>query len=257
MADADGFAGRRFLVTGATGGIGRRVCVSIGRRGGEVLLVARDISRLEEVDREANGASVRRKRVFALDFGNLSSTRAAAAAIEETSGALDGIVLIIPSVPKSAQLLPDDDDWRAALELCFFNPLSILRAGLASTADGGRVVIVSGIASVEVFPELPFSNVVRTAWLAEGKRLSFALGPRRICVNTLSLGGTLTEQFVARNARRTAGDIPHRETPDQIPLGEFGDPDDAAYVVTSLLSRFSNHITGTNVLFDGGFTRAY
>jgi 3-oxoacyl-[acyl-carrier protein] reductase len=257
-AGADDFAGRRFLVTGATGGIGRRVCASIGQRGGEVLVVARDSARLEEIDQQVNHfLPTSPRRVYVLDFGDTVSTQAAAAVIEQMSEPLDGIVLIVPSVPKSEDFQPRDDDWRAALDLCFVNPMSILRAGLANIREGGRVVIVSGIASVEVFPELPFSNVVRTAWLAESKRLSFGLGPRRVRINTLSLGGTLTDQFVRRLSKRSVGDVPARESPESIPLGEFGDPDDAAYVVLCLLSRFSNHITGTNVVFDGGLTRNY
>jgi 3-oxoacyl-[acyl-carrier protein] reductase len=242
---------------GATGGIGRRVCRLIGERRGEVVVVGRDAAALARIDEEVNESVAGCTRRFVADFASIASTRACASAIEHSECPLDGAVVIVPSVPKSPDDLPGDDDWRAALDLCFVNPLAVLRSGLRNVIEGGRVVIVSGIASVEVFPELPFSNVVRLAWLAENKRLSFVLASSGIRVNTVSLGGTVTERFAARLANRSAHDVPSRESPENIPLREYGDPDDAAYVVVSLLSRLSNHITGANIVFDGGLTRSY
>ncbi|TMC02778.1 MAG: SDR family oxidoreductase [Chloroflexi bacterium] len=95
------------------------------------------------------------------------------------------------------------------------------------------------------------------SWLAECKRLSFVLGSRGIRINTVSLGATLTERFVRRLENRVEEDVPARETPETIPLGEYGDPDDAAHVIVTLLGRFANHLTGGNIIFDGGITRAY
>ena len=42
-----------------------------------------------------------------------------------------------------------------------------------------------------------------------------------------------------------------------MPLGKYGEPAEVATVVEQLLSPFSDHMTGLNLLHDGGFTRAY
>ena len=42
-----------------------------------------------------------------------------------------------------------------------------------------------------------------------------------------------------------------------IPLGKYGTPEEVANAVEGLLSSFSDHMTGANILHDGGFTRAY
>jgi 3-oxoacyl-[acyl-carrier protein] reductase len=245
------------VVTGATGGIGSRVCASIGAHGGEVRLVGRNAEKLARLDSQVNGRTTESPRILIADFASLDSTRTCAATLEQLGEPLDGAVMIVPSVPKSGAQLPADHEWRAALDLCFVNPLTVLRSAILNVTDGGRIVIVSGIATKEVFPSLPFSNVIRLAWLAEAKRLSFILGTRSIRVNTVSLGATLTEQLRTRLQNRREQDVPRRESPETIPLGEYGDPDDAAYVVVSLLSAFSNHITGANIPFDGGGTRSY
>ncbi|MEO8118866.1 MAG: SDR family oxidoreductase [Rhodoferax sp.] len=110
----------------------------------------------------------------------------------------------------------------------------------------------------------PFAlaHVIRCAWLAEAKTLAFALGHQGIHVNTLSLGGTLTPGYAASLEKRAAAagmTIEQRlenET-SNVPLRKYGRPAEVAAAVEGLLSAFSDHMTGLNVLHDGGFTRAY
>jgi 3-oxoacyl-[acyl-carrier protein] reductase len=42
-----------------------------------------------------------------------------------------------------------------------------------------------------------------------------------------------------------------------IPLKKYGSPREVAVAVEGMLSAFSDHMTGINILHDGGFTRAY
>jgi len=42
-----------------------------------------------------------------------------------------------------------------------------------------------------------------------------------------------------------------------VPPRKYDTPQDVAGAVDGLLSEFTNHMTGHNVLHDGGFTRAY
>ncbi len=251
------FINKTILVTGATGGIGRRVSRLIRAGAGEVLLVGRNAQALLALDADLDQTRSSGAPTLTVDFAVADDVTRAGEALREAGSPLHGLVLICPRFPKSEAIIPAASEWREALDLCFVNPLSLLRAALDNMVADGRIVIVSGIASLQVFPSLPITNVVRMAWLAEGKYLATRLGERRIRVNTVSLGGTLTEQFTARLGSRVPTDVPPEESPDTIPLGEYGDPDDAADVVVSLLSRFTNHITGSNVVFDGGFTRAY
>jgi 3-oxoacyl-[acyl-carrier protein] reductase len=125
-----------------------------------------------------------------------------------------------------------------------------------------KVVVISGISSAQVLGHYATSNVIRCAWLAEAKTLAFALGERGIHVNTLSLGGTLTPGYAASLEKRaaTAGvslDRRLEEETANVPLRKYGAPAEVAFAVEGLLSAFSDHMTGLNILHDGGFTRAY
>ena len=131
-------------------------------------------------------------------------------------------------------------------------------------ANGKRakIVIISGISSAQVLGHYATSNVMRCAWLAEAKTLAFALGDRGIHVNTLSLGGTLTPGYTASLEIRAANsgmDLAQRlaEETSNVPLKKYGKPEEVATAVEGLLSPFSDHMTGLNILHDGGFTRSY
>ena len=81
-------------------------------------------------------------------------------------------------------------------------------------------------------------------------------------MNTLSLGGTLTPSYASSLDKRAAkaGVTLEQRLADEtsnIPLKKYGTPDEVAAAVEGLLSAFSDHITGVNILHDGGFTRAY
>ena len=83
-----------------------------------------------------------------------------------------------------------------------------------------------------------------------------------IHVNTLSLGGTLTPGYIASLEKRavTAGATFEQRLAEEtanIPLRKYGTPDEVAAAVEGLLSAFSDHMTGLNVLHEGGFTRGY
>ena len=123
---------------------------------------------------------------------------------------LDGVVLMPPQDPPTNDPLPSSDRWREVRQTSFVGPLALLKAAIATMqpdpANGKRckIVIISGMSSVQVLGHYASSNVIRCAWLAEAKTLAFALGERGIHVNTLSLGGTLTPGYAASLARRAA-----------------------------------------------------
>src|SRR5439155_8161853 len=121
---------------------------------------------------------------------------------------LDGAVMMPPQPPPTNDCLPANAAWRELFQASFIGPLALLKAAISvmqpDPAHGRRskIVIVSGMSSVQVLGHCATSNVLRCSWLAEAKTLAFALGDRGIHVNTLSLGGTLTPDYSASLERR-------------------------------------------------------
>jgi 3-oxoacyl-[acyl-carrier protein] reductase len=181
---------------------------------------------------------------------------------------LDHAVIMPPQPHASVEAMPDPSVWRDLFETSFIGPLEVLKTAIAcmspNVAEGRRskVVVVSGISSAQVLSHYATANVIRTAWVGQAKTLAFSLGPRGIHINTLSLGGTLSPWYraaIATRAEKNGMTFEERlasET-DNVPLGKYGSPDEAANAIKTLLGPFTDHMTGTNILHDGGFTRAY
>lgn len=252
-------------MTGASGGIGTAVCQRLANSGHRLILAARDIDRLSSLQKALPSEG---HQVISVDMASDQSIEAFASQLEGLALNLDGVVLMPPQPHAANDPLPDPEVWRTLFQTSFIGPLATLKAAISqmrpNVADGQRakIVIISGISSAQVLGHYATSNVIRTAWLGEAKTLAFALGERNIHINTLSLGGTLTPVYrdsIAKRAAATGQSFDARlgvET-ENVPLRKYGEPSEVALAVEGLLSTFSDHMTGINILHDGGFTRAY
>lgn len=256
------------LVTGATGGIGVAVCHRLAEAGDNLVLAARNLAKLQALSAELARLGPGRHRCMGVDMTDDGSIEAFGAKLAAEGTVLDGAVLMPPQPPKSSDSLPPNETWRKLFQDSFIGPLHLLRMAIdAMQPDPARgkrckVVIISAISSAQVLGQYAASNVLRSAWRAEAKTLAFALGEGGIHVNTLSLGGILTPGYTASLGKRAADagvtfEERLAEETANIPLLKYGRPEEVAIAVEGLLSAFSDHMTGLNVLQDGGFTRAY
>lgn len=255
---------KTILVTGATGGIGQAVCRRLAASGADLVLAARNESRLAETCKLLSESNSVNCSWIGVDLANESSISDFAAEIAKRELALDGVVVMPPQISPTNDCLPSNEAWRAMFDGSFIGPLALLKAAIDQRRPGGRfkVVIISGISSAQVLGHYATSNVLRCAWLAEAKTLAFAFGDKGIHVNTLSLGGTLTPGYTENLKKRAAthGMSFEERLADEtsnIPLRKYGTPDEVAVAVEGLLSAFSDHMTGLNIMCDGGFTRSY
>lgn len=259
---------KTILVTGATGGIGSALCKRLGEAGHRLVLVARNSDRLNQACARLAGGLTSGHLGLVVDMTDEPSVARFAEELSEKGIVFDGAVLMPPQPVPSPDPMPPDEEWRTLFQRSFIGPLSLLKAAIGRMQpdpDRGRrakVVIVSGISSVQVLSHYATSNVIRAAWLAQAKTMAFAMGEQGIHVNTLSLGGTLSPHYVGLIEKRAANagvsfDDRLKEETANVPLRKYGSPAEAAVAIDALLSDFTDHITGTNILHDGGFTRAY
>ena len=138
-------AGKRILLTGASGGIGRAVVLALARAGAHLALVSRDGERLQGLARLARGLGV---AVTALEF-DLASATGHDTLVSQAAHALGGLDVLVNNagVQRYVNLADDDAAPLAALvAINFTAPLLLTRAALPvlRAAAGGATIVNVG-----------------------------------------------------------------------------------------------------------------
>ena len=255
------------LVTGATGGIGAVLCARLAAAGHRLVLTARNADKLRDLEQSLPKPS-KPHLMLCADMADEASISQFEKQLEHEKIDLNGAVLMPPQPHRSNDPMPSTAIWQQLFQESFIGPLAMLRAAVArmspdvTTGKRCKVAVVSGISSAQVLSHYATANVIRCAWVAEAKTLAFALGPKGIHINTLSLGGTLSKWYEdtirerAAKAGKTFEEFLVEDTAN-VPLRKYGHPEEAAAAIEGLLSSFTDHMTGLNIMHDGGFTRAY
>ena len=117
------------------------------------------------------------------------------------------------------------------------------------SANGGSVINMTSIAGVSAFPNSVVYAATNAAIDSLTRVLAAELGPRKIRVNAIGAGVTITEGFeaVPEHAKNFVA-----YALAQTPLGRVGYPDDIAKLAVFLASDNAAWITGERIAATGG-----
>jgi NAD(P)-dependent dehydrogenase (short-subunit alcohol dehydrogenase family) len=244
------FTGKRILVTGASSGIGRAAAKYLADRGADLVLVARDRLRLEQLHQELPSGL---HSVAAYDVRQFQTLAGWMKEIA-THGPLHGVVHSAGvSILRPLAAL-DSDSVATVFETNTFAALALakgFRQKQVVATEGGAIVYVSSVAGLTGQAGISAYCGSKAALHAIAKSLSLELARQRIRVNCVAPGIVRTEML--GNLKKSLTAEQFKAIEDMHPLG-IGEPDDVAAVIAFLLSDAARWITGTTVTVDGGYT---
>ncbi|NTF96073.1 SDR family NAD(P)-dependent oxidoreductase [Rhizobium rhizogenes] len=234
------FDGKLIWVTGASGTIGAAVVRQLALKGATVVAS----SRQPNVSFDSENVVW-----MPADVTNDIDVRRTATAIVERYGRIDGVVTA-STVPIFGDFLAlTDDNWLSVVNAKLFGSVRPVRAALPYmiARGSGSIVLISGRGGLRASPQhLPGSSV-NAALILLAQGLATKFGPDGIRVNAISPGPIVSERL---EVMQKAG-MPQASTA----LGPAGTADDVADAILFLLSNDARHITGTNLVVDGGGPR--
>ncbi len=241
--------GRAALVTGASIGIGRGIALALAREGVRLAMVARRGELLEAVAKEIAAAGGLQPILIVSDLLQEGSPERIAKEALASLGAVD-ILVNNAGGSRPFKIDASEEQWQEALTLNFTRQRQLTHRLLDQmmARKWGRILNITGKSEPEGLNGAFAAKAAMHSW---AKGLSREVGRHGITVNSVPPGRIISEQIL----RNYSPEVRKRESEHDIPVGEYGQPEDIAHLVCFLASPLARYITGTVIPVDGGLRR--
>ena len=236
---------KKILVTGSSSGIGRAIAVQCAKQGGDILLVARNESRLIESKEMLSEGE------HAFFIGDLANDESIFKLANDLP-TLDGIVLnagLVKTVPvRFIKRKVMDEMFNVNIQGSILLIQHLIK--LKKIKNGASICFISSIASQKVTLGNAVYSATKGAVNSFTKALALELSSKQIRVNAILPGfvetNILSESIISEEQLEI-----HKKN---YPIGRFGNPDDIAYLAVYLMSDASQWMTGSLLPIDGGYS---
>lgn len=249
MFKDSGLKDKVVVVTGGARGNGRSIVKLLAEEGADVNFLYNSSKALaDELEQEAKNAN-QKIQGFAADIRNKEQCQAVIEKIYEKNQRIDILVNNSGVVRDNLLAALSDEDIETVIDTNLIGTLNMTQAVIPfmMRQRSGKIINISSVAGSK--PGRGQANYAATkgAINAVTKALAVELAPRNIIVNAIAPG--VIETDMSKDVRDLAGD----QVLSKILLKRYGQPEEIAYAVAFLASKYANYITGEILYVDGGF----
>ncbi|MCY1506311.1 Gluconate 5-dehydrogenase [compost metagenome] len=248
--DSFSLTGKTVLVTGASSGIGAHLARVAARAGARVVLAARRVERLAEVQRDIefeNGEAFS----VALDVTDRASVEAAFDTAEARFGVVD-VVLNNAGIGNGQRPLAiSEDEWRAMLSTNLdgvWRVAQVAAQRLVKAGRGGSIVNIASILGLRVGSQRSHYSTAKAGVVQLTKALALELARYSIRVNAIAPGYFVTE-MTGEHFNNGKGEA---YINDKVPMRRLGNLAELNGPFLLLASDASSYMTGAVLAVDGG-----
>ncbi len=251
--------GKTAVVCGSTAGIGKAIAMQLAESGAQVILLARNAEKLQQVLQQLPYQE-NKHAAFSADFSDNTSVLTAAVKI---AAEFEVHILVnnTGGPPAGPAHSAEAEEFITAFHGHLINNHNLMQTFLPTMKQTGfgRIINVISTSVKLPLPNLGVSNTIRGAVGNWAKTLANELGSFGITVNNILPGATETERLgniISGKSSKTGTpqEVITEEMLSEIPAGRFGKPEEVAYAACFLASNKASYINGTNVVVDGGRT---
>lgn len=242
--------GKNIVVTGASSGIGRQCAITLSQFGANIILIARDEKRLEEVRTQLVDGN---HLVFPADITDYSQLEdivsRSAAGIGKIAGFIHSAGIDM-TIPLKGMRPSHYEKVFATNVIAGFELARLISSKLFLADNGASFIFISSVMGEVGQPGKIGYSSSKGALIAGARSMALELAPKKIRVNSVLPGLVLTEM-----ASKLLESIPtesRKALIDMHPLG-LGSPEDVSNLCLFLLSDQSKWITGASIVVDGGY----
>ena len=253
-------AGKKALITGGAGGIGRTIAAHFLKEGAAVMLSDLDGSRAAEAaDGLAGAGAVHACQHDVTDESSWSG------ALAQTVSALGGLNVLVNNAGIWVAGSVEDvtpETWRKGMSVNLDSVYLGTRLALPYLRESqpASIINISSIAGLIAGPNLAAYNAAKAGvWmLTKSTALHAARGGNNIRCNSIHpyfIDTPLLQDVFARGGeRKELNDDQRGKLASHAPLGRLCTVDDVAHAALYLASDESGYMTGAEIKLDGGFS---
>lgn len=237
------------VVVGAGQGIGREAAHAFASAGARVFCVDVDSSRAAAVAEETGGIAAECDVTVDGEIDRVLLDG------ERSLGLINGVTNIVGMTRWKSLADSTDEDWEWQDSIIARQAHRTLRASVPflRRAGGGSLTFVASVSAFTSAPGHGLYGMSKAALRSMARTAAIELGPWGVRVNTVSPGVTRTPRLVTDE--RFAE--PLRENARRTPLRKVAEPSDIAAALLFLSSGLAGHITGQDLVVDGGLSQTW
>lgn len=241
--------GKKAVVTGASQGLGRAITKELAAEGVTVLAVARNMENLDSLKKEIEEAGGQVQLLWSQDFLAADGPEKIAQAALSQLGEID---ILVNNAGRSQPLgvIGAEEAWEESMKLDFTHHRRLTQLLLPQFMERKQGAILN-LASTYELRMINASAVAKASLIAWSKQLASQLAPYNIRVNSIQPGLIDSAQIRRMFSPEERKQFAQRE----IPMGDFGRPEDIANMAVFLVSPRAGYVTGTVAVVDGGMRR--
>jgi 3-oxoacyl-[acyl-carrier protein] reductase len=236
--------GKVALVTGASGGIGAVIALTLHAQGAIVALSGTRRDALESVAAQLGD----RCFVCPGDLRDAAEPDALVEAAEQAAGPLAILVNNAGMTRDVLALRMRDEDWQAVMDVDLSAPFRLARAALRGMLRrrAGRIINISSIVGVTGNAGQANYSAAKAGLIGMTKALAQEVASRGVTVNAVAPG------LIATSMTDRLSEQQRTRLVESIPLGRVGSPEDVAAAVAYLASDEAGWVTGATLHVNGG-----
>jgi len=240
--------GKVAVITGANSGIGLASAKRFAQEGARVFMTGRRQAELDAAVAEVGGGALGVQG----DVSNLPDLDRLYQVVRDEAGQID----VLFANAGGGEFVPfgeiTEDQYDRTFDSNVKGTLFTAQKALPLLKDGASVILTGSTAASRGYPAFSVYSASKAAIRNFARGWIVDLGPRRIRVNVLVPGSTLTPGWSALTPTEEQHNAFVAMSEAATPLGRLANPDEIAAAALFLASDESSYVNGSELYADGG-----
>ena len=235
---------KKFLVTGASGGIGSAIVRNLYDSGATLCISGTRMEVLEEIKNKISPDI----NIITCNLANKDDVKQLVPKAAATMNGFDGIICNAGITKDSLIFRMKEENWDDVININLKATFLLNQAActLLLKNKWGRIINISSVIAIKGNPGQANYAASKAGMIGMSKSIAYEVAKKNITVNCIAPG------FIATPMTESISEQHKNAILAQIPQNKYGQPQDISAAVVYLVSEEANYITGQTLHINGG-----